>query len=83
MVNEAARVMEEGIVSDASQLDLAMIFGTGFPPFTGGLLRYADQTGLKNAAQKLTFLSQVSGANYAPAALLTEKASQGGTFYQG
>jgi 3-hydroxyacyl-CoA dehydrogenase / enoyl-CoA hydratase / 3-hydroxybutyryl-CoA epimerase len=82
MVNEAARVMEEHIVSDPSQLDLAMIYGTGFPPFTGGLLRYADQTGLKNAAQKLTFLSQVSGANYAPANLLTEKASKGSTFYQ-
>lgn len=82
MVNEAARVMEEQIVGDSSQLDLAMIFGTGFPPFTGGLLRYADQSGLRNVAQKLTFLSQVSGANYAPAALLTEKARQGGTFYQ-
>jgi 3-hydroxyacyl-CoA dehydrogenase/enoyl-CoA hydratase/3-hydroxybutyryl-CoA epimerase len=82
MVNEAARVMEERIVTAPSQLDLAMIFGTGFPPFTGGLLRYADQTGLRNAAQKLDFLSRVSGANYAPANLLTEKALTGGTFYQ-
>lgn len=82
MVNEAARVMEEGIVSLPSELDLAMIFGTGFPPFTGGVLRYADQQGLANVAQKLTFLSQVSGENYTPAALLREKAAKGGTFYQ-
>ncbi len=82
MVNEAARVMEENIVTEPSQLDLAMIFGTGFPPFTGGLLRYADQTGLQNAAQKLAFLAQVSGENYTPANLLVEKARQGGTFYQ-
>src|SRR5277367_3621973 len=53
MVNEAARCMEEGIVAEPSQLDLAMIFGTGFPPFRGGVLRYADSEGINNVHQKL------------------------------
>jgi len=82
MVNEAARVLEEGIVTDPSQIDLAMLFGTGFPPFTGGVLRYADQIGTRVAADKLGFLAQVSGANYAPAAILLDKASKGEKFYQ-
>jgi 3-hydroxyacyl-CoA dehydrogenase/enoyl-CoA hydratase/3-hydroxybutyryl-CoA epimerase len=46
MVNEAARCLDERIVSDAGQLDLAMILGTGFPPFRGGLCRWADEQGV-------------------------------------
>ncbi|MFP5285350.1 MAG: 3-hydroxyacyl-CoA dehydrogenase NAD-binding domain-containing protein, partial [Thermoanaerobaculia bacterium] len=46
MVNEAARCLEEGIVRSAGDLDLALIVGTGFPPFRGGLCRWADQEGL-------------------------------------
>jgi hypothetical protein len=46
MVNEAAFCLEDGIVRDPARLDLAMIFGTGFPPFRGGLLRWADALGL-------------------------------------
>ena len=46
MINEAAFCLEDGIVAEPGKLDLAMIFGTGFPPFRGGLLRYADALGL-------------------------------------
>jgi 3-hydroxyacyl-CoA dehydrogenase/enoyl-CoA hydratase/3-hydroxybutyryl-CoA epimerase len=46
MVNEAARCLDERIVRDARQLDLAMILGTGFPPFRGGLCRWADEQGV-------------------------------------
>src|SRR5690606_29270367 len=42
MVNEAARVLEDGIVATPGDVDLGMITGTGFPPFRGGLLRWAD-----------------------------------------
>src|SRR5262249_47045942 len=45
MINEASRCLEEGIVASASEVDLGMIMGTGFPPFRGGLLRYADSLG--------------------------------------
>ncbi|HUF18872.1 MAG TPA: 3-hydroxyacyl-CoA dehydrogenase NAD-binding domain-containing protein, partial [Thermoanaerobaculia bacterium] len=41
MINEASLILDEGVVGSAGELDLAMIMGTGFPPFRGGLLRYA------------------------------------------
>lgn len=80
MVAEAARCLQEGVVTDASQLDLSMIFGTGFPPFLGGVLRYADSMGLELACQKLSYLSQVAGENYAPCDLLRQKAAENGCF---
>ena len=46
MVNEAARCLEEGIVREPADVDIGMIMGTGFPPFRGGLLRHADDTGV-------------------------------------
>ena len=48
MINEAARILEEKVVEDAGTVDIGMIMGTGFPPFRGGLLRYADQLGIEN-----------------------------------
>lgn len=82
MVNEAARCIEEGVITDPSQLDLAMVFGTGFAPFYGGVLRYADQIGLRIVAQKLRYLSQVAGESYRPCPLILDKASKGENFYQ-
>jgi len=81
MVNEAIRCLEEGIVSDPSQLDLAMIFGTGYPPFRGGVLRYADQEGLRVIEQKLTWLAEVASENYRPAKLLKQMVKDGANFY--
>lgn len=81
MVNEACRCLEEGVVDEPSQLDLAMIMGTGFPPFRGGLLRYADALGARVVHQKLSHLAAVAGENYAPTALLTRKAAAGEAFY--
>jgi 3-hydroxyacyl-CoA dehydrogenase/enoyl-CoA hydratase/3-hydroxybutyryl-CoA epimerase len=82
MVNEAARCLEEGIITEPSQLDLAMVFGTGFAPFYGGVLRYADQVGTRVVFQKLDYLSRVAGASYKPCALLTKLAESGDTFYK-
>ncbi len=45
MVNEAGMCLEEGVCQEASDVDIGMIMGTGFPPFRGGLLRYADSIG--------------------------------------
>lgn len=81
MVNEAARCLEEGVISDPAQLDLAMIFGTGFPAYRGGIIRYADSVGTELVCEKLTFLSQVAGANYIPCQLLKEKAANHARFY--
>jgi 3-hydroxyacyl-CoA dehydrogenase/enoyl-CoA hydratase/3-hydroxybutyryl-CoA epimerase len=47
MLNEGARTMAEGLVPEPGLLDLAMIYGTGFPPYRGGLLREADKRGLR------------------------------------
>ena len=45
MINEAAHCLAEEVVASAARVDLAMIFGTGFPPFRGGLMRHADSLG--------------------------------------
>ena len=78
MVNEALRALEEKIVATPNQLDLAMIFGTGFPPFRGGLLRYADARGLIEIRDRLQELAGLHGARFEPAPLLIELASKGG-----
>lgn len=46
MINEAANILDEKIVDSADTVDLGLIFGIGFPPFRGGLLKYADSEGL-------------------------------------
>lgn len=81
MLNEATRCLQEGVVKDAALLDLALIFGIGFPPYRGGILRYADHVGLKIIHQKLAFLSQVNGENYAPTEILLEKVATHTNFY--
>lgn len=53
MVNEAAMCLEEGIVDKPSAIDIGMIMGTGFPPFRGGLLRYADSVGIERIVSRL------------------------------
>jgi 3-hydroxyacyl-CoA dehydrogenase/enoyl-CoA hydratase/3-hydroxybutyryl-CoA epimerase len=53
MINEAAMLLGEGAVENPETIDLAMVFGTGFPPFRGGLLRHADAVGLSQVATRL------------------------------
>lgn len=53
MVDEAARCLEERIVARPRELDMAMVLGIGFPPFRGGLLRYADSLGLPVVIERL------------------------------
>lgn len=80
MVNEAARALEEGIVASADLLDLAMIMGTGFPPFRGGPLRWADDEGLARIHEGLNGLADELGERFRPAPLLARVAEQRGTF---
>jgi 3-hydroxyacyl-CoA dehydrogenase/enoyl-CoA hydratase/3-hydroxybutyryl-CoA epimerase len=81
MINEAAFCLAEQVVADASKLDLAMIFGTGFPPFRGGLMRYADSLGAKRVSEQLEALAERLGPRFRPAPLVVELASTGGHFY--
>lgn len=58
IINEAAMCLDEGIVSQPDDIDLAMIFGTGFAPFRGGPMRYAQAVGLSKIAEALEKFSQ-------------------------
>ena len=81
MINEAAMILDERIVASAPELDLAMIMGTGFPPFRGGLLRYADSLGLPYVVARLDDLSIKHGQRFNPTAPLRKLAEKGGKFY--
>ncbi len=81
MINEAARILADRIVAGPGDVDLGMIMGTGFPPFRGGLLRYADAVGLPNVLQRLEQFSRALGSRFEPAPLLREYAQAGRGFY--
>ena len=80
MVNEAARCLEEGVVRDPASLDLAMIMGTGFPPFRGGLCRWADAQGLGPIVDLLDGFADSVGTRYQASDSLRAAAKSGG-FY--
>lgn len=81
MVNEAARAVEEGIVETPAAGDLALVLGIGWPPFRGGLLRWADQLGLPRIVERLEEWSAAIDARFAPGAALRERARWRGGFY--
>ena len=80
-INEAAYMIEEGICDRPQDMDLAMIYGTGFPPYRGGILRYADAWGIGNVYQHLLKLEKEHGVRFKPCNLLKKMAEQGKTFY--
>ena len=80
MVNESAWALEEGVVDSADRVDLALIMGTGFPPFRGGLLRWADEVGLRRILEGLEQFESRFGSRFAPAPLLRELAGRDGVF---
>ncbi|RAP31557.1 fatty-acid oxidation protein subunit alpha [Candidatus Marinamargulisbacteria bacterium SCGC AG-343-D04] len=82
MINEAARCLDEGIVTDARELDLAMIMGTGFPPFRGGLCRYADNIGLDRVVERLKCFSAELGERFEPCDYLLRLAADKELFYK-
>ena len=81
MVNEAAFCLADGIVPGPDKLDLAMIFGIGFPPFRGGLCAHADARGLAAVVDALNRLASEKGPRFKPAPLLADLAKQGKTFF--
>lgn len=80
MVDEAARCLEEGIASTAGDVDLAMILGTGFPPFRGGLCRWADSQGVGETIGALHQLARTVAPRFRPSEAL-ERTAQAGGFY--
>jgi 3-hydroxyacyl-CoA dehydrogenase/enoyl-CoA hydratase/3-hydroxybutyryl-CoA epimerase len=82
MVNEAARLLQEGIARTAADVDLAMIMGTGFPPFRGGLLRFADTLHPRSLLETIRALVQVHGDRFEPAPVIAALAEEDRTFYE-
>jgi 3-hydroxyacyl-CoA dehydrogenase len=81
-INEAALMMEEGVCDRPQDMDLAMIYGTGFPPYRGGILRYADKWGIANVYNKLVDCEKQYGLRFQPAKLLKDMTESGKAFYE-
>lgn len=80
-INEAALMIEEGICDRPQDMDLAVVYGLGFPPYRGGILRYADAWGIRNVYEHLSKLEQEHGVRFKPAPLLKEMVESGRMFY--
>ena len=78
---EAARTMEEGIVTDPREADVGSILGFGFAPYTGGTLSYIDGMGLKTFVALCETLAATYGDHFKPTPLLLDMATRGDTFY--
>jgi 3-hydroxyacyl-CoA dehydrogenase/enoyl-CoA hydratase/3-hydroxybutyryl-CoA epimerase len=81
MINEAARVLAEGVVDSPEDVDFGMIMGTGWAPFRGGPLRHADSLGTMEIARRLDQLSREVAPHFTPAPRLLELARTGRGFY--
>jgi 3-hydroxyacyl-CoA dehydrogenase len=80
LVNEGARILEEGIALRASDIDIIYIYGYGFPAYRGGPMWYADTVGLKHVYEGITEFQRQQGEIWQPAPLLKQLAEQGKTF---
>jgi 3-hydroxyacyl-CoA dehydrogenase / enoyl-CoA hydratase / 3-hydroxybutyryl-CoA epimerase len=81
MVNEASKCLEEGIIEKPAYLDMAMIMGTGFPPFKGGLCRYADSLGATFILTELNKFYGQYGERFKPSEYLIAMEKNNGKFY--
>ncbi len=82
LVNEGARILEEGYALRASDIDIIYLNGYGFPAHRGGPMWYADTVGLKKVFERVSELHRQHGETWRPAPLLRRLAEQGKTFAQ-
>jgi 3-hydroxyacyl-CoA dehydrogenase len=80
LVNEGARILEEGFASRAVDIDIIYINGYGFPAYRGGPMWYADTVGLKKVYERVCQFQEQHGETWEPAPLLERLAEQGKTF---
>jgi len=83
LINEGARILEEGIAQRASDIDVVWINGYGFPPYRGGPMYYADRVGLKKIYDRICAYRDTLGNEFGywePAPLLERLAREGGQF---
>jgi len=82
MVNEGAKILEEGIAARALDVDIVWIYGYGFPVYRGGTMFWADQVGLDEICDRVkTFEQEIGGKQWKPAALLERLAKEGKGFH--
>ena len=81
MINEGARILEEGIAARPSDIDVIWLYGYGWPIYRGGPMFYADQVGLKHIADRLSYYAkETNDPSLEPAPLLKRLAAEGKTF---
>src|ERR1700736_3890125 len=81
MINEGARILDEGIAARPSDIDVIWLYGYGWPIYRGGPLFWADSIGLKHIADRLAYYAkETNDPNLEPAPLLKRLAAEGKTF---
>ncbi len=80
LVNEGARLLEEGIALRAVDIDIIYLNGYGFPTYRGGPMWYADTVGLKKVYERICEFEQQHGEWWRPAPMLKQLAAEGSTF---
>ena len=84
MCLEAVRCLEDGIAASATDVDLALIYGIGFPPFRGGALHYIDDIGVDKFVARVDEIAAAAGPlqpMYQPTEKLREMAASGAVFF--
>lgn len=82
MVNEASLILAEGIANSPEDVDIGMIWGTGFPAFRGGLLQYADHRGIENIVDNLNRLAlSTKSERFKPSQMLVDMANDNKRFF--
>jgi 3-hydroxyacyl-CoA dehydrogenase len=81
LINEAARILDEGVVQRASDIDVICVAASGFPAWLGGPLWYADTVGLRRIYDRICEFQRVHGKAWEPAPLLQKLALSSGSFY--
>jgi 3-hydroxyacyl-CoA dehydrogenase len=79
LVNEGAKVLEEGIAQRSSDIDLIYVNGYGFPAWRGGPMFYADTVGLSKVYERICEFHRQQGELWTPAPLLKRLVDQGKT----
>ena len=82
MINEGAKILEEGIAQRPSDIDIVWINGYGWPAYRGGPMYYADRVGLKAIVQRLEFYGEKLGPHFVISPLLKTLAAQDSSFAQ-
>jgi 3-hydroxyacyl-CoA dehydrogenase/enoyl-CoA hydratase/3-hydroxybutyryl-CoA epimerase len=86
MMDETARAMDigdgdGGVIEDPRAVDIGVVFGLGFPPFRGGILREIDRLGAEHVVERLRYYADQHGERFRPAPLLVRRAQMEERFY--